>query len=706
VLTTNAAYDAVVPTDAPQHSRVKLDGGASFVEAFGQQIGQATGTVTYDASRVTLDLAIEQSAAITGRVASSFEIDTVGRTIALSALSVSFRRATWRLAGPGQSRISWTDDSATVGALTLADASGGERVTVDGTWRADGAAAGVNLTARGVFLDTFAPPDQQPVRYGGTLDLDATIGGTRETPAVGGSFSVTNGRVRRMSYERFAGRFDFARDTLQIDVRLDQAPGIWLTAKGALPRSLVDSRLPERPIDVSVVSSPISLTLVEGVTEVVRDVGGQIQLDVRAIGTSRDPHFDGTVNLTNAAFTVVASGARYRNGRAALRLARDRVTVDALHVEDRNGHALELRGSLGTHELRVGDLEVSVNAKQFELLRNEFGEIQVDADLTLVGQFEEPRVSGRITITGGTLQVDRILDRTLFQPYSTEATPIPVEVDAIAALNPWERLGLGIELHVPNTLRMVGDNLQVTPGTPLGLGNFNLRVLGDLYLYKDPGQPLYVNGSFDQVTGTYTFQGRRFDLDPTSSINFRGDLNPDLFVTVTREISGVETRVTIAGELRQPELRLASTPPLETSDILSLIVFNTSTNQLSALQQQELAVRAGTLAAGFLAAPLLSALEHTLGISTLEIEPASSARPGDLATGARVTIGDELAPGLVARFSRQFGAEEYDQATIEYYLSRILRIRATFSDAADLIATSPFRRVERAGIDLIVFFSF
>jgi autotransporter translocation and assembly factor TamB len=402
----------------------------------------------------------------------------------------------------------------------------------------------------------------------------------------------------------------------------------------------------------------------------------------------------------------VSSGSRYRNARAAVRLARDRMTVDALHVEDRRGHALELRGSLGTHELQIGDLEISASAKQFELLRNEFGDIQVDTDLTLVGQFEAPRVSGRITVTSGTVQVDRILDRALFQPYSTEATPIPAEVDAIAALNPWERLALEIELHVPNTLRMVGDNVQVTPGTPLGLGNFNLRVLGDLYLYKDPGQPLYVNGSFDQVTGTYTFQGRRFDLDPTSSINFRGDLNPELFVTVTRDISGVQTRVTIAGELRQPELRLASTPPLETSDILSLIVFNTSTNQLSALQQQELAVRAGTLAAGFLAAPLLSALEHTLGISTLEIEPASSARPGDLATGARVTIGDELAPGLVARFSRQFGAEEYDEATIEYYLSRILRIRATFSDAAELIATSPFRRVERAGIDLIVFFSF
>jgi autotransporter translocation and assembly factor TamB len=685
---------------------VKLDGQASFIEAFGQSIGQATGTVSYDASHVALDLEVQQSAAITGRIASSFDLDTAHRSIDVAAFSLAFRRGTWRLAGPEHPRISWTDDTVTVGAVTLADANGSERLTVDGTWRADGAGPGVKVTARGLFLDTFAPPAQQPVRYGGTLDLDATIGGTSETPTIGASFSVTNGRVRRLAYEQFAGRIDFAHDTLQIDVRLDQAPGVWLTAKGAVPRSLFDSQLPEQPIDVAVLSSPISLTLVEGVTEVVHDVSGQIQLDVHAIGTSRDPHFDGTVNVTNAAFTVVSSGSRYHNARAAVRLARERVTVDALHVEDRRGHALELRGSLGTHELQLGDLEISANAKQFELLRNEFGEIQVDANLTMDGQFEAPRVSGRITVTSGTVQVDRILDRALFRPYSTEATPIPAEVDAIAALNPWERLGLEIELHVPNTLRMAGANVQVTPGTPLGLGNFNLRVLGDLYLYKDPGQPLYVNGSFDQVTGTYTFQGRRFDLDPASSINFRGDLNPELFVTVTRDISGVQTRVTIAGELRQPELRLASTPPLDTSDILSLIVFNTSTNQLSTLQQQELAVRAGTLAAGFLAAPLLSALEHTLGISTLEIEPASSARPGDQSTGARVTIGDELAPGLVARFSRQFGSEEYDEATIEYYLSRILRIRATFSDAADLIATSPFRRIERAGIDLIVFFSF
>jgi translocation and assembly module TamB len=210
-----------------------------------------------------------------------------------------------------------------------------------------------------------------------------------------------------------------------------------------------------------------------------------------------------------------------------------------------------------------------------------------------------------------------------------------------------------------------------------------------------------VTGSFDSLSGTYAFQGRRFDVDPASSINFRGDLNPGLYVTVKRTISAVQARVSILGSLNEPELRLASTPPLEESDILSLIVFNTSTNQLTGAQQQQLLVRAGTLAAGFLTSPLLSAIEKEIGFGMLEIDPT-----GDNGTGPRVTIGNEIAPGLVARFSRQFGTDEYDEATVEYALSRVLRLRASYSDAQSTTGFAAFRRVERTGVDLIFFFSF
>ena len=108
-------------------------------------------------------------------------------------------------------------------------------------------------------------------------------------------------------------------------------------------------------------------------------------------------------------------------------------------------------------------------------MRNEFGHVDVDAAIQLQGRFEAPRIAGDITIASGTLRVDEILSRALFQPYATEQTRI-TEVDAVAALNPWDRLGLDLSLHVPATLRLIGDSVQVSQGTPIGLGDINLRV--------------------------------------------------------------------------------------------------------------------------------------------------------------------------------------------------------------------------------------
>ena len=702
-LTANASYDLAVPSGDPASTRGSVTAHLLVVKAFGQEWQSIDGTSSYDGR--TLDAAFDGvlSNGLTTALKGLFALDPRAQRVDIDRLSLTAAKTAWTLAPGVRPRIEWTDAAVVVAGLELVNqARGAERLTANGSWTSDGRGR-MLLTARGLLLDALLADGALPARYGGLLDATATLGGTAEQPTVSSDFTITQGRVRRLAYQRFGGHVEYGDELFTVDVRLDQDAGVWFTGAGDLPLSLFDSTRAVTPMRLAVKSSPVSLTLLEGVTDVVRDVTGDTTLDVTVVGSSRDPHFSGRVELHNASFEVVASGARYHNGRLALALASDRVGVEALHVEDENGHTLDVSGSLGTHELRVGDLQVAVNARGFQVLRNEFGRVDVDAQLNLAGEFESPKLTGRVTVTGGSVNVDRILDRALFQPYATEAQAAAptVDVDPIVALNPWERLGMDIELHVPGTLRMLGENVQVSPGTPLGLGNINLRAFGDLYLYKDPAKPMYVNGGLDSLSGTYVFQGRRFDLDPVSSINFRGDLNPELYVAVNRRISGVETRVQIVGPLRQPELRLSSTPPLDPSDILSLIVFNTSTNELSALQQQQLAVRAGTLAAGFIAAPMVSALERTLGIDTLEIEPGA-----DIRGGPRVTVGNEIAPGLVARFSRQFGEADYDEATLEYYLSRILRIRATFSDAGTLSARSPFRRVERAGVDLLLFFSF
>jgi autotransporter translocation and assembly factor TamB len=724
-------YDVTLPPDDPRQSSGSVSGRLAGIQVSGRTIQELSGSVAYDAGRVKADLNAVAESPFAATDTAPPPVDAAGRPVvttpklttepirmalggsgnldldakrlALDSLLLTIQQSSWRLDPSDAARIAWSERGMEVRGLALVDAgagNGSQRVRADGTWYPEGGGA-LSVTGTHVSLDPLTSrASGAPARFAGTADFTAMLGGSRARPTLSGEISIADGRIWRVAYESIKGHVDFADGAMKVDFRLDQRPGVWLTAVGRVPLSALQEGEGAEPLDVAVASSQVDLGILEGVTNVVSDIHGALTLNVRVLGTTRDPHFDGRVDISDAAFLVASSGARYKNGRVAVGLTTERVTVDTFHIEDGGGHPLDLTGSLGTHELRVSDLTIDIVGRSFEVLNNEYGRLDIDVAVELRGQFESPRLGGRITVASGTLNVDAILDRTMLQSYSTQPLPGPEQPDAIRALNPWDRLTIDtLELHVPGTLRMEGDNIQLSAGTPLGLGNINLRAIGDLYLYKDPGQLLYVNGSLDQVTGTFAFQGKRFDLDPVSSINFRGDLNPELYVTVSRDISGVEARVTIAGDLNQPELRLASTPPLEPSDILSLIVFNTSTNQLSALEQQQLAIRAGTLAAGFVAAPIMAAFERSLGLDTLEIEPGA-----DLRGGPRVTIGNEIAPGLVARFSRQFGESEYDEAMIEYYLSRILRIRATFSDAG--VARSPFRRVERAGIDLLLFFSF
>jgi len=700
-LTFEGHYDATVPADVPSHASARITGNGTMLAAFGQPIREASGTVSLDDQRLGFDVQVTQAEGRTGALAGTVALHTDERRAEVEDLTVSLGKSPWRVnTSAARPTVSWTDDSVSVSAMELVGGSGDERLVIAGTWRPRGGGE-LRVNAQHVFLETLQGAFERPTRYGGVLDANMTIRGTSDLPLVTGTFSIVNGRVERVTYDKFAGRVDYSNRMFTVDVRLDQSAGVWLTATGTVPLGLFRRDLPEQPIDVALKSSAVNLGLIEGVTDVITKVSGTIQLDVRTIGTSRDPHFAGSVDIQNAAFLIAATGAAYRNVRGSFRLARDRITVETLHFDDVDGHSLDVRGSLGTHELQVGDVEIDATGRKFELMRNQLGRVEADLQLRIRGRFEKPRIAGDITIVSGSdVKVDEILERTLFQPYATEQAPL-TQLDAVAALNPWDRLGLDISLHIPGTLRLSGANVQISPGTPIGLGEVSLRVFGDLYLYKDSEQLLYVTGALDSLTGTYAFQGRRFDVVPTSSVIFRGDLNPELYISVTRDISGVQARVSIIGPLQQPELHLSSTPPLDESDILSLIVFNTSTNQLSSAQQQELVVRAGALAAGFLATPIVQAIQTDLGLDILELEPA-----GDIGTGPRVTVGEEIAPGLVARFSRTFGQEPYDEATIEYYLSRLLRLRATFSDAQSLNTRSPFRRIERAGIDLLVFFSF
>jgi len=176
-------------------------------------------------------------------------------------------------------------------------------------------------------------------------------------------------------------------------------------------------------------------------------------------------------------------------------------------------------------------------------------------------------------------------------------------------------------------------------------------------------------------------------------------------VTATRTIpnTGVEARIQVTGTIDALELELSSTPPLEESDVLAMIVFNRPVNELGTGERASLAATAGGIATGFIAAPLGESIGRALDVDIFEI--TTTTENGEL--GAGFIIGQQVGDRAFLKLRQQFGDENISEFLIEYQIADFLRVRGSgspeTSGSANRIGQ---RRVERAGIDLIFFFSY
>jgi len=265
----------------------------------------------------------------------------------------------------------------------------------------------------------------------------------------------------------------------------------------------------------------------------------------------------------------------------------------------------------------------------------------------------------------------------------------------------FETLTLDVTFGVPDDLILKGQGLRA-PSGGVGIGDVNLTVGGNVQLQKVAYDTLRLWGDVRTVRGSYTFQGRRFDIQRDGRIRFIGtdEVDPLLDVEARRLISGVETFIRIQGTMRQPELSFRSNPPLEEADVLSLIIFNQPINELGEGQQASLAQRAGDLAGGYLASGLARSIGSALKLSEFELKAVD-----ENSSGPSVTLGQQVGKNLFFRLRQAFGEAQATEFILEYQIADFLRLQGTAAETSGSQRVQ-FTRVERGGVDLFFFFSY
>ena len=714
-LDLDSMFDATLPQLRLEDAKVHAKTNGTFLKVGGQEVNEVTADTTYTQQKLDFDATAKQGMRQLTAAGSAL-LHTDHREVHLGSLALQSENVVWKTDPASHPTIQYGNNRVVIDDITL--------VNADQRIEAQGAIGSANETLRlkaenvdVAQLDTLALGDQ---RLAGRLNANATVSGTTAAPRVVADFALTEGAFRDFKFMSFMGKVDYADRGMNVDVRLDQDPQSWLTAKGFAPTTLFQPtpRAMEgehvapplgEAINIEVATSQINLGVIQGFVPYVTNVTGTMQANVKLTGSGYDPHVDGAVDIKGGAFSIPDLGTSYSGLDTKIDLKPDLVTINEFRILDKNKQPMTIGGSLAVHERSVGAVDIKVQSDDFKIAANKTADLKFDTDVHITGTIRAPKIEGSIEVEPGTIDVADVLriasSRSAYSTTETEIAPensAGPEPTTPAVPGIFDAMELRLGLAIPGDLLLKGNNIKPA-NAPIDVGDMNAYVGGAVSIEKSPGGMLRLVGEVNTVRGNYTFQGRRFEIMRDGRIRFQGNeiIDPLLDLTAHRLIQGVDTFVHVRGSVRQPELSFSSTPPQDESDILSLIIFGIPTNELGEGQQVALAVRAQELAGGYLASGLSQAIGGALNLDEFEIQAA-----GENGLGPSVTVGQQVSKGLFFRLRQGFGSEQATEFILEYQLANFLRLQGTVSDGTGSQQRNAFRRVERGGLDLIFFFNY
>jgi autotransporter translocation and assembly factor TamB len=709
-LTMTTSYTVKVPDLALEQANVTADTSATFVTIGGQNINELHAKTDYNNKQVNFDATAKQPQRSLG-ASGSLVIHPDHQEVHLQQLGVQAQNVMWEIAPGSQPTIQYGNNAIAVERFELVSAD--QKITADGTFGRPGDSLNVSLT--NVDLASVDALLLRPPQFSGRLNATTTVAGTTDAPEVKADFQINQGGFRQFHYDTLGGTADYSGKGIDVDAKLQQNPTTWLTAKGYVPMALFKGSVatghreafsPDDRIDLHIDSTPIDLAVVQGFTTALTNVTGTVQAKIDVSGSAGDPHPTGAVTVQNAAFTVEPTGVNYTDFDGKIDLQPDRVHIAEIKVLDNQKKPLTLTGDLAVHELEVGGVNLSLKASDFKVIDNKMGNVRINTDLRVAGELNQPRVEGELGLSTGVVNLDPIIAQTGESAYATQQTEYlaktPTNGQAEAPKpSIYEALYVDVHVTVPNDLVIKAQELQ-TSGAPIGLGSLNLTLGGDLYASKVPYDQLRLTGTVNTVRGTYTFQGRRFEILRDGTVRFDGldELDPALDVRTERVIQAVTATVAVRGTVSKPEIVLSSVPPLEEADILALIVFNQPLNQLGEGQQISVAQRAQGLATGAAASQLAQSIGKALNLDTFEINTAP-----DSGGAAQFTIGQQLGQNVYVKLEQGVGDQSTTNFVFEYELARWLRLRTNVLQGSST-QQQLFQRMQGSGADLLFFFSY
>ena len=466
----------------------------------------------------------------------------------------------------------------------------------------------------------------------GVTSANINIKGAFNDPIITANINGSN-----LKYDRFesdSARLNLSYSKKKLDLNLsveDKGKELFLT-RGSIYVDLNFNKIAENiskaSLDLTIKSAEVDLSPMAILVEEIKNIEGNLITNLKVTGTLEKPVINGDVEIKQGKLRLYSLRNDFIILEALLEFQGNRGILRSLEIQSDGG-----KGHL-SGEIDLETISYNVAGKLDNLnIKPKWVSANLKGDLSLSGNKGKLSISGDLMIPKARVTIPDEEEKKLpeikfvdeekeeFVLKETKKTDlfnddVAVDLKASLARNTW--------------IKGRGANIEVK-------GNFDIK--------KDFGGPLRIFGTANTLRGNYRALGKVFSIE-RGSVNFRGthDINPLIDIQALYKVSSIKIFINISGTAKKPEIKFSSDPPLQEIDILSYLVFGTSSDKIGSNERRSLQGAAAGLAGGIALNQLKSLIGEGLSPDVLRITGSEY--------GTELEVGKYLTENLYISYKR------------------------------------------------------
>ncbi len=375
---------------------------------------------------------------------------------------------------------------------------------------------------------------------------------------------------------------------------------------------------------------------------------GVLTLDAALRGGFGAPDFSGRAILRNGDFHYAEFSNGLSSANGEITFTGTRANIQSLSAESGGGKVDATGFASWTNNLLA--FRVEAKAREVRVRYPEGVSSVSDASITLSGTDQRSQVSGTVTI-----------HRIAINPKSDAAEILQLTAQPLKVA---PQGGLLANMNLDVQVSTAPDVAIQTSVTKSVSADANLRLRGTA---TNPA----VLGRVNITQGEVVFFGNKYDINQ-GSISFFDPtkIQPVLNLDLETKARGVDVILTVAGPMNKLNVSYRSDPPLQFSDIVTLLatgrapVDPTLSGQGQGYQQ----LGASELVGQAIANPVAGRLQRFFGVSRLKIDPQLTGLTGS--PQARLTIEQQVTPEILFTYITDVSSTNAQLFRVEWTFSR------------------------------------